>query len=261
MSLKGLSKKEATLEDFLTEFARFLLAAGISFPQFESVAQAAYVNAALERTKLRNARINQSAVAALTGLSRTTIRAILRGSRASRSSHRGYLPSLVFGWTNDPEFLTTGGIAKKLPLKGSRASFQRLAQMYGGDVSERALLVELKRLKLVVVRADEVRLRVSSVEGRFARELKALTVALTRTLQRPTRVGDAPLVSVSGGEVSYPAPSVLSRVLLRRRVRQGLNAFLDDIRTSAGVTTKAATRVKRKNTRMSKLSVLVVSQD
>jgi hypothetical protein len=158
MTEKGLRKDLVALEDFLTELARFLLSAGVSFSQFEVAAQAAFVNAALDRARLRNARVNQSAVAAITGLTRTTIRAILKGGASDKARHRSRLLSMIYGWTTDAEFIADSGRAKTLAIRGQRSSFQRLAKIYGGDVSERMLLDELKRLNLIVARKDKVSL-------------------------------------------------------------------------------------------------------
>jgi Family of unknown function (DUF6502) len=258
---KGQRKDLVALEEFLTEFARFLLAAGVSFSQFDVAAQTAFVNAAVDRARLRNSRINQSAVAAITGLTRTTIRAILKGSESNAGRHRSRLLSLVYGWTTDTEFIAESGRAKTLPIRGKRASFQRLSKIYGGDVSERMLLGELKRLDLIDIKGDRVSLSLTKAEGRFARELRTLSVALAKTIQYPSPQSTSTHINVSGGEIFYETPSQVGKVLLRRRVQQGLSAFLTEVRASVDVATRTSTATNKSRRRMSKVSVLIVSQD
>ncbi len=258
---KGQRKDLVALEEFLTEFGRFLLAAGVSFPQFEVAAQSAFVNAAVDRARFRNSRVNQSAVAAITGLSRTTIRAILRGSESDVGRNRSRLLSMVYGWTTDAEFIADSGRAKTLPIRGKRASFQRLSKIYGGDVSERMLLGELKRLDLIAIKGDKVSLSLTRAEGRFARDLRTLSVALAKTIQYPSPPSISTHINVSGGEVCYETPSAVGKVLLRRRVQQGLSALLSEVRASADVATRTTAAPNKSNRRMSKVSVLIVSQE
>src|SRR5262245_58118785 len=68
---------------FLVEFARLLLAAGISSDQFSKLTQLAYLRAASSDARFSNDRINQSAVAAMTGLNRTQVRSLLKKERAT----------------------------------------------------------------------------------------------------------------------------------------------------------------------------------
>lgn len=261
MTERSPRKDLVALEDFLTELARFLISAGVSFSQFEVAAQSAFVNAALDRARLRNARINQSAVAAITGLTRTTIRAILKGRTPDKAGHRSRLLSLIYGWTTDAEFIADSGRAKTLAVRGPKASFQRLARIYGGDVSERMLLGELKRLDLISVQGDKVSLSLSPSEGRFARELRSLTVALAKSLQSPSPATTTHHLNIAGGEIYYQTPTAVNRVLLRRKFRQGLSAFLSEVRASADAAISSTDTSRKSRQRMSKVSVLVVSQE
>jgi hypothetical protein len=253
------TRNVTALEEFLRELARFALTAGVSYPQFESLAQSAFVNAGIERTKLRNARVNQSAVAALTGLNRTTIRAILRDGSSQRRGNQSPILSVLFGWTSDPEFVSAHGTARDIPKRGRRGSFERLVKKYGGDVSAKALYSELKRLSLVSERGKMLRMQRVSTESRETRDFRLLMIALTRTLHRSIPPGVAVKLGVTGGEVTYRTPASFSRVLLKRRLQQGLDAFLEDIQASAEIA--AAPIRKSADRRMSKVSVLVVSQD
>ncbi|MDR2215014.1 MAG: DUF6502 family protein [Nevskiaceae bacterium] len=254
MAKKDQLRDLDALESLLTELARLLLSAGIPYPQFHAVAQAAFVKAGVERTKLRNARPNQSGIAAITGLTRTSVRAILKTGGARRSADKGPVLSLVFGWTNDPDFVASDGAPKVLPLKARRGSFGHLTKAYGGDVSERALLTELKRLNLIQIDQGMLTLKTSGAENRQTRELRALSIALARSLQQSSKPGSNPSLNVLGGEVSYHTPLPIERILIKKRVRQSLDAFLADVRASTSTTAKSSSR-------MSKVSVLVIAQD
>jgi hypothetical protein len=263
MIASDLTSDRLALAAFLKELARLLLAAGVSFPQFEKAAQTAFVSAGMDRGRLRNARVNQSAIAAITGISRPTIRAILTGeSSESASRNRSRLLSLVYGWTSNPEFLLDSGATRPLPKNGRRSSFQRLVKLYGGDVSAKTLLTELQRLRIVSLRQGRVNLKTSASEKRYVRDLRSLSVALARTLQSPSPASDELHLLVGAGETRYTTPGVVGRVLLKRRIRQGLSAFLTDIESATAVASRATKASRgRKGGRMSKVAVLVVSQD
>src|SRR5262245_40832071 len=91
----------------MTEFARYLVAAGVSNSQFTAISRLAYFRAASHDAKFRNEKINQSALAAMTGLTRSQVRALLKqadGSVQEKSSDR--IGRLLDGWTLDPAFVT-----------------------------------------------------------------------------------------------------------------------------------------------------------
>src|SRR5688572_22924849 len=95
---------EATLVEFMTEFARHLVAAGIPSARFCGIARVAYFAAATEHARFSNDRLNQSAVAAMTGLTRSQVRRFAKQSSPSAPSSRDRLGVLIDGWSTDASF-------------------------------------------------------------------------------------------------------------------------------------------------------------
>lgn len=261
MSSGSHTKSSLALEEFLAEIARLLISAGVAYPEFSAAAQAAFVKVALSRSKLRNKRINQSAIAAITGLSRTAVRGILKVGASHGHRHTGPSLSVLIGWNSDPEFLTSSGVPRILPRKGSKASFQRLVKAYGRDVSERALFSELSRLKLIETRGSGIALKSVSSEERNVRDVRLLVSTLAQALQAPDSSRHPRTLSASGSSLRFTTPSAVGRILFRRRLRQGLGAFLADIKESAAVAHRSTSQTRRSGQRMSKVTVLVISQD
>jgi hypothetical protein len=153
----------SVLQAFLTELALVLLPRGMSPRWFSELARAAFVQAAAEIARLRNGRVNQSRVAAQTGLTRADVKRLLK-QNAFQSRKRGQtaVQRVIDGWLADPEFALRTGQAKQLQIAGHRGSFARLVKKYGGDVPHRAVLDELRRIAAVTDSDGAVRLRRSS---------------------------------------------------------------------------------------------------
>jgi Family of unknown function (DUF6502) len=163
VSLSPAAVRGATvLQHFLTEFALVLLARGMTPKRFAALARAAFVQAASDISKLRNGRVNQSRVAAQTGLTRAEVKRLLK-SNAFGSTNRGQtaVERVIDGWRADREFLSHAGEPKQLPISGARGSFARLVRKYGGDIPHRAVLDELRRIGGVIDAGGTVRLRES----------------------------------------------------------------------------------------------------
>lgn len=245
----------------MAELGRYLIASGVSFQEFESAAQNGFVVAAAEVARLRNARINQSAIAAMTGLTRNQVRALVAKPLKSVRQPANKLDQLIAGWTTDPKFITASHEPRTLELSASRRSFTELAKKYGSDIPPKALLSELKRRKLVVVTKSSVRLVIANIESRAERELKQLSQALCVAL-RPVNIAQTRGSTRSAAaEISYPSLSPLGQVLLRRRVKQGLDALMRDIQSAAEAAGHSGGQEKKRDNRMSKLSVILLAQE
>jgi hypothetical protein len=188
----------ADLQALLGELAFVLLPHGITPETFSALAREAFTRAAAERSRLRNGRINQSKIAALTGLSRREVKRILEIDHSARSSERNRsarTPSerVVQGWLTDRRFLTRKGEPKMLAISGRMSSFQRLVKEYGGDISPRGVLDELVRSSAIRRIGQRVELRVSKLHnssvglGTFSRIIPVLIdgLRIVSTAQRP----------------------------------------------------------------------------
>src|SRR6516225_4170153 len=138
------------LQHLLTEFALVLLPRGMTPKRFAAMARSAFVKAASDISKLRNGRVNHSRIAALTGLTRADVKRLLE-RKAPHSNRRGLtaMERVVEGWRSDPEFAIQPGRPRQLSISGRRGSFAHLVKKYGGDVTHRAVLDELRRLQAV----------------------------------------------------------------------------------------------------------------
>jgi Family of unknown function (DUF6502) len=259
--VKSRKDSKNSLVEFLTEFARYLLAAGVSISQFQGAAQLAFLQAAAANARFGNARVNQSAVAAMTGLTRTQVRTMLRAPNNAASARESRAEQMVRGWLSDPVFTTAAGNARVLQRSGRGPSFAALARKYGGDVPPRALQAELLRQGFIRMQGTRLALSSAARRTREPAELGHLAVALARLISRtegPPGKGQLRLLSA---QAVYEAPVAAGRVLLQRRVHQGLKAFVTDVE-AAGASIAKASRAKRATARrMSRTSVLLVSQD
>jgi hypothetical protein len=161
-------QSEQPLKELLCDLATVLLPLGITPRALSDISREAFVLAAAATAKLRNGKINQSRVSAQTGLTRAHVRQILSGSARHLTALRGRAPIELAanGWRNDRAFTGPSGKPKRLPIAGPEGSFAALARKYAPDVPHRALLRELERTGLTIVRGGQVHLRSSRIESR-----------------------------------------------------------------------------------------------
>ena len=149
---------QATLR-LLQPLARFLLEARIGIGEFSALARLAYVKAAVKSAAAGGGyRVNVSRIAALTGLTRVEVAALLAEERgAPPREHRGRVRAerVLHGWWNDPEFQDRSGAPERLKRKGARHSFAALVKRYSGDAhNAAAILDELLHSQAVRQRED-----------------------------------------------------------------------------------------------------------
>lgn len=130
-----------------------MIDADISISEFEEIAKRAYVSVASNRTVKRNGSINQSSVAAITGLSRPEVKTLFSALPTTLKRPRSRAGRVIDGWRNDARFATSAGVTRVIPLAGSQRSFAELVRLYAGDIPPKAMLDRLQRLKLVRILA------------------------------------------------------------------------------------------------------------
>lgn len=248
------------LMGFLVEFARFLLAAGISSDQFSKLVQLAFLRAASTGARFRNDRINQSAVAAMTGLNRTQVRALLKKEIAKAKPKSNRIDRVVSAWMSEAEFLTATGAPKSLRVSGTRGGFSTLAKKFGADIPPRALLRELSRRRLVRVDRDYVTLAASARNSHQQKRLGQISNALESVLRRPDDQLEVRSVKVATFAISHAAPAAIGRVLLRKRIAKSLQAFMAEVEAAcAAVALETPAREVPK--RLAKTGVFLITQD
>lgn len=247
------------LMEFLVQLCRLLVESGVSLAKVQRDLQSAYIRSAQEGALLGNKRVNQSALAAITGLNRTKVRAILRGRSASTNpfDRLGYL---VLAWGSDPEFLGRTGKPRTLPVKGAEKTFESLAKKHGGDITPQALLGELERLKFVAVQEGKVKLTASGRRAQQTRGLRNLSQALSQALAPPAERGRSKSLGVQSVHIEMDGLSRKSRAIFRRRSAQGLQAFVADLESAASAAKQSQGSRQTQARKASRLSVLLIDR-
>ncbi len=150
------------LQDLLGILAPVMFAHGITPATIADLAKNALVISAAQSARMSTGRVNQSRVAAVTGLTRSEVRRRLAApSRLAPPSSRALDRSarVVAGWLRDPAFLDRHGKPRKLTLKAGAHCFAELVRLHSGDVPPRVVLEQLKARGLVRLDASGVSLR------------------------------------------------------------------------------------------------------
>jgi hypothetical protein len=239
--------------EFLTEFAQFLLAAGISSATFVYMSRVAFFTAASESAVLRNRRVNQSAVAAMTGLTRVQVRELAKQSGPTPGVLRDRVHNILEGWMTDASFLRADFTPRLLRQSGAISSFSQLVRKYGGDVTPRAMLEELLRKDRVSVHGKFVRLKAEAHKTRAEARLRQVAGAMAKLLKDSgsTAKSRYPLRSLSY-EMEFPVASRKGGLLLQRRMAERLLHLLAELQAvgaAASLETPPAAGQKRKTTR------------
>lgn len=245
----------------LIELAGHLVSAGIPYPRFDALTRLAYFTSASAKARFGNDRVNQSAVAAMTGLTRVEVRRFAKQIRPDPPKSRDRINALIEGWLTDPAFAATNGSPRRLKVTGSGRNFPTLARAYGGDVPTQALLRELQRHKVVTVRQGYVSISRAARRTREEIRIERLTGAIATLL----RVPDAdektmtPLRTINL-EVKYPSASEKGRAALNRRVTENLKLFLAGVE-AAGTSASIDSPQKARRQRVTRTRVLLLTED
>ena len=256
--MKNQEPQSEVLVEFLSEFASYLLSSGIAESEFRSAAQSAFVTAAIRSARLQNSRVNQSAIAAVTGLSRPQVRALLRNPLEPLGVVKGRINRILSGWRSDPDFTDRDGTPRKLST-GPGGGFAALSRKYGRDVSYRALLSEIQRMGYAKKVGSFVSICSDSKNQRLIDLTHLLSQGLTQIIKL-TPHGIPSAVHVITGEAIYESPAGSAKVLLKRRLVQGTKAFAADIKAAGDAIASRRGRAKSKRGTLS-TRVLVVTME
>jgi hypothetical protein len=230
-----LARRDAQVRRLLTELAVVLLQVGITPKNFGELAKQAFVEAAGTLSKFRNGKINRSRVAVMTGLSRVEVKRLLSGqpSMTSLPAQQSRGERVISGWMSDHRFLDARGRPRRLPIAGARGSFASLVREFGGDVPHRAVLEELRRLR--VVRQIGINLELDArrqpPNGHAAASLASLIPVLIdgiRAAERAASSGSAPLIH----RLTLTARDLLELTMLQDRATVSLTSLFDGIKGS-----------------------------
>jgi hypothetical protein len=198
----------------LMPLVRLYLGAGLGAAEFNTAAKLAFMRVAGENT-LYGKRMNVSAVAAATGMTRREVRALAAlvnesANVPTRKFTHQRTTRVIHGWQTDPMFLDEDGNPAVLPIRGTGATFSTLVLRYGGDVPPISVLNQLLRTEAVSRnKADMVRLRKQSTRmrgynaesiGDVATRVRDLAMTLATNIEksdRPTFAGFQELTKLS----------------------------------------------------------------
>jgi hypothetical protein len=233
---RRLLRRDVQVKELLTELAVVLLQAGITPKHFAELAKQAFVEAAGTLSRFRNGKINRSRVAVMTGLSRSEVKRLLSGHlsmTASVPAQQSRGERVISGWMSDNRFLDGRGRPRRLPIAGKKASFTSLVREFGGDVPYRAVLEELRRLRVVRQTGNSLELnaRRQLPSGNAAASLSALMPVLIdgiRVAGQAASSGSAPLIR----RLTLTARDLIELTQLRDRAAVGIISLLDGLRGS-----------------------------
>jgi hypothetical protein len=218
---------------FMSEFARHLVAAGITSSRFADISRNAFYKAASVDARFRNKRLNQSAVAAMTGLTRVQVREFSQQERAAPRAKPSRVESVVKGWSLDPAFLTASFRPKRLSIGRRNANFSTLVRKYGGDVPARSVLRELVRAGCVTVRGRFVSLKPDVGRTPGQTRLEYLSQSLVGLLGESSHCsGSAHPFQALNREVLYSATSTKGRILIQQRSARSLDALMAELKAA-----------------------------
>ena len=220
----------------MRNFALSLIDNGLTAAEMHNVLTKAFLQAAAQRARLKNGRVNQSRVAIMTGLTRTEVRKHFEDGDVIQpaASEFGAL-RVINSWQRDPEFLSSDGLPKELPLQGRYGSFKSLARLYSGDIPARATLEELKRLGAVRVTKGLVKLLPQTASGRRRQEktLSAIGAQISEALYAIGYPSSQAPTLIASDSISLEAVDSAALLLLRQRCSQTVKSMLAGLEISS----------------------------
>ncbi len=213
-----------TLQELLEVLAPLLLLHGVTPVRIADIAKNALVANAASSSRMPTGRVNQSKVAAITGLTRAEVRRRLAGASRlppTRSKALDRSARVVAGWLRDPLFIDEFGKPKSLPLKSGNTSFSELVRLHSGDVPPRVVLEQLRLRKIVRLGPDSVTLRSKPQAIRGTRQSTLVEVAPYVNDLLATATTDAARL-VYAHKVRILAEGSTQEILLTERVVRAL---------------------------------------
>jgi hypothetical protein len=124
----------------------------VSFSEFAEVAKHAYVEVAEKDFSVKNKKITQDRISALTGLRRREVQELVSdNSKNTFDSKLNQIAGVLFGWHTDSDFTGPYGVPLELKLQDPiKLDFEELATRHVGKVDTGALLKELVRIGAVI---------------------------------------------------------------------------------------------------------------
>ena len=138
----------------LKPLLKLLISQGVTHGDFSEAAKDVYVEVAIRHFD-KAAKVNQSRIAILTGLTRKEVKNVIDRAISAEPHSKNYSrPSRVLaGWHSDPKYIGPYGVPLEIPYEPSGVggpSFAGLVRTYSGDMAPRPMLKELVRVGAVI---------------------------------------------------------------------------------------------------------------
>lgn len=220
--------------ELLTELAGVLLKAGVSASEFERAAKIGFVAAASRVARLRNSRVNKSAVAAMTGLSRAEVKRLSECGIADSVDQKCRQRALrvLDGWRSDPDYLDSRGLPRPLPLQLKGMGFADLVRRYSGDIPPRAILRELMRLDLVMQEGNQISVRQVDPDRHALQQLQTLVAVFGPMLSDISTSRKVP-VKLLTRSITLGVPDSKAQKLLHKQVHEAVRSFFVSLQAAA----------------------------
>lgn len=233
---QGVARGNALLQELLVELALTLLPRGMTPRGFSALSRYAFACAAARMARRQNGKVNQSRVAALTGLSRADVKRLLLDSDSgvrAVCSNQTPVERVLHGWRADRRFVDRRGQPKRLRISGTASSFAFLAKQYGGDVPHRAVLDELSRMG--AVRRDGRTVELKTTRALRQRHSFASLALVLPALIDGIRLASTPEVSRAPPfiyRLTLPANTELDAAIMRERCSSSVASMLNGLEES-----------------------------
>jgi len=146
----------AAYSKLLGPLVRILLKNGVTYGEFSEVVRTSFVTVAAQEFRVPGKKMSKARIAIVTGLTRKEVQrlsSVDQQERFNLKTNLNRITRVLSGWHTDPEY--TGPYGMPLEIRYDSdvpkdVTFVRLVQQYSGDMTPRAMLDELLRVKSVV---------------------------------------------------------------------------------------------------------------
>ncbi len=260
---ESVGKRDGDLDEvlvtFMTEFAGYLVAAGITHTRFAAIMRLAFFRAASAQARFSNDRLNQSAVAAITGFTRTQVRSFAKQS-APPVQVQDRFGQMIEGWMTDPRF-SEKGVPRRLRFDGAGNTFTALAQRYGSDIPAKSLLREMQKLAYVSTRDSLVSLRRKARESCGETRVRRISSALAQLLKAGESKGACTPIQANALEAYYPAASDKGRSRVQRIALERMHQYLAALEAAGAAAAQESPPTRSQKGRRVRTRVVLISEE
>ena len=145
----------AAYSKLLGPLTRILLKNGVTFGEFSEVVKTSFVTVAAKEFKVPGKKMSKARIAIVTGLTRKEVQRLSTTDQQERfnlKTNLNRITRVLSGWHTDPDYIGPYGLPLEIRYDSENendVTFVRLVQQYSGDMTPRAMLDELLRVKSV----------------------------------------------------------------------------------------------------------------